>query len=70
MENYQVIRNLSLVASYYDVGSEVGYTCSGVDKSRNTCQADDRVDCICNDDDISGSVYGKDCLADVVYIQG
>ena len=70
MENYQVIRNLSWVASYYDVGGEAGCICSGVDKSRNTCQADDRVDCICNDGDTSGSVYGKDCLADVVYVQG
>ena len=52
------------------MGGEVGCTCSGGDKSRNTCQADDRVDCICNDGDKSGSVYGKDCLADVVYVQG
>lgn len=64
------IKNLSWVASFCDLGSEVGCTCSGVDKCRNTCQEDDRADCTCNDDDTSGSVYGKDCLADVVYVQG
>jgi len=51
------------------VGGEIGYTYSGVDKCRNACQADDRADCTCNDDDTSGSVYGKDCLADIVYVQ-
>ena len=69
MENYKVIRNLSWVTSFCDLGSAVGCTCSGVDKSRDTCQADDRVDCICNDGDTSGSVYCKDGITDIAYVK-
>ena len=48
------------------MGGEVGCTCSGVDECRNACQADDRADYTWNDDDTSGSVYGKDGTADIV----
>ncbi len=52
------------------MGGEIRYTYSGVDKCRNVCQADDRADYACTDDDTSGSVYGKDCLDDTGCVQG